>query len=38
MEAEQVFIQELWKIPVIKILKYPKYLNIKEGNIKYKNM
>ena len=32
MEAEQVFIQEPWKIPGIKVLKYPKQLKIKEGN------
>ena len=32
MEAEQVFIQEPWKIPEIKVLKYPKQLKIKEGN------
>jgi hypothetical protein len=24
METEQVFIQEPWKIPGIKVLKYPK--------------
>ena len=34
MEAEQVFIQEPWKIPGIKVLKYPKQLKIKEGNVK----
>lgn len=38
MEAEQVFIQEPWKIPGIKVLKCPKQLKIKEGNIKWKNM
>ena len=37
-EAEQVFIQEPWKIPGIKVLKYRKQLKIKEGNIKWKNM
>ena len=38
METEQIFIQEPWKIPGIKVLKYPEQLKIKGGNIKWKNM